>query len=107
MKYNVNIHYEGNWKGIHYEGGWLFDDIEADSEEEAEEIAESRFADLSPKALINNLADSFIEDDDIPEDKKEKLYQEFENVSPKELINNLADSFVDGVWKSKEAKNDN
>jgi hypothetical protein len=51
MKYNVVIHYEGAWNF----------NIEAENEDEAKELAEIRFAELSPKELINNLADSFID----------------------------------------------
>lgn len=50
MKYNVVIHYEG---------GWSFE-IEAENEDVAKEIANAQFADLSPKELINNLADVFV-----------------------------------------------
>ena len=52
MFYKVNIHYEG---------GWQFE-IDAKSEDEAKEKAEAAFADLSPAELINNLADSFVDD---------------------------------------------
>lgn len=44
---------------IHYEGGWHFD-IEAENEDVAKEIAEEKFAELSPKELIDNLADTFV-----------------------------------------------
>jgi hypothetical protein len=50
MKYNVVIHYEG---------GWNFE-IEAENEDKAKEIAEMRFTELSPKELVNNLADSYV-----------------------------------------------
>lgn len=45
---------------IHYEGAWSFN-IEAKDENKAMEIAETKFAELSPKELINNLADSFVD----------------------------------------------
>lgn len=51
-KFNVNVHYEG---------GWNFE-IEAENEDKAKEIAEMKFADISPKELINNLADVFVDD---------------------------------------------
>lgn len=51
MKYNVVIHYEGAWNFY----------IEAKNEDEAKEVAEMKFAELSPKELINNLADSFVD----------------------------------------------
>ena len=51
MKYSVVIHYEGSW---HFK-------IEAKNEDEAIEIAESNFADLSAEELIANLADVFVD----------------------------------------------
>jgi hypothetical protein len=51
MKYNVVIHYEGAWNF----------NIEAEDEDMAREIAEDKFAELSPEELINNLADSFVD----------------------------------------------
>ena len=50
MKYNVVIHYEG---------GWNFE-IDAENADKAKEIAEMKFNELSPKELIDNLADSFV-----------------------------------------------
>ena len=50
MKYNVIIHYEG---------GWNFE-IEAENEDEAKQIAENKFAELSPKELVENIADCFV-----------------------------------------------
>lgn len=50
-KYNVVIHYEGAWNF----------DIEAKDEDEAMEIAETKFAELSSEELIDNLADSFVD----------------------------------------------
>ena len=44
---------------VHYEGGWIFE-IEAKNEDEAKEIAELHFGELSPNELIENLADVFI-----------------------------------------------
>ena len=52
MKYLVNVHYEG---------GWQFE-IEADNEEQAEELAEERFSELSSVELVNNLADIFVDE---------------------------------------------
>ena len=52
MKYLVNIHYEG---------GWQFE-IEADNEEQAKELAEERFDELSSEELVNNLAGIFVDD---------------------------------------------
>lgn len=46
---------------IHYEGGWLFH-VNAANEDEAREIAENEFGNLTSDALINNLADSFVDD---------------------------------------------
>lgn len=51
MKYNVVIHYEGAWNFK----------IEAKDEDEAMEIAEMKFAELSAEELVNNLADSTID----------------------------------------------
>lgn len=51
MKYNVVIHYEGAWNF----------NIEAEDEDMAREIAEDKFAELSPEELINNLADNFVD----------------------------------------------
>lgn len=51
MHYNVNIHYEG---------GWQFE-IDATSADEAKEKAKAAFANLSPKDLIDNLADPFVD----------------------------------------------
>ena len=50
MKYNVVIHYEG---------GWNFE-IEAKNEDEAKEIAEMEFSELSAQELIDNLADFYV-----------------------------------------------
>lgn len=52
QRYNVNIHYEGGWQFC----------VVADSEEEAKAKAEELFEDLPAKDLINNLADSFVDD---------------------------------------------
>ena len=52
MKYLVNVHYEG---------GWQFE-IEADNEEQAKELAEERFDELSSEELVNNLAGIFVDD---------------------------------------------
>ena len=52
MKYLVNVHYDG---------GWQFE-IEADNEEQAKELAEERFGELSSEELVNNLADIFVDD---------------------------------------------
>ena len=41
---------------IHYEGAWNFE-IEAADEEQAQELAETQFAELGADELINNLAD--------------------------------------------------
>lgn len=46
---------------IHYEGGWLFE-IEADSKDEAKEIAEEQFAGLDDRELVANLSDIYIDD---------------------------------------------
>ena len=51
MKYNVVIHYEGAWNF----------NIEAKDEDEAREIAETKFAELSAEELVSNLADSFVD----------------------------------------------
>ena len=45
---------------IHYEGGWTFH-INANSEDEACQIAEEKFSNLTAEDLINNLADSFVD----------------------------------------------
>lgn len=52
MTYKVNVHYEG---------GWLFE-IEADSEDEARQIAEEQFADIDDRELVANIADIQIDD---------------------------------------------
>lgn len=52
MLYKVNIHYEGCCQF----------DVDAGSEEEAEEKAEAAFANLRPEELVDNLADSFVDD---------------------------------------------
>ena len=52
MKYLVNVHYEG---------GWQFE-IEAENIEQAEELAEERFGELSSEELVNNLADIFVDE---------------------------------------------
>ena len=52
MKYLVNVHYEG---------GWQFE-IEAENREQAEELAEERFGELSSEELVNNLADIFVDE---------------------------------------------
>ena len=46
------------------EGGWPFE-IEAENEEQAEEIAVELFNELSSEELIGNLADIFIDDCEI------------------------------------------
>lgn len=51
MKYSVVVHYEGAWNFK----------IEAKDEDEAREIAEMKFAELSAEELVNNLADSFVD----------------------------------------------
>ena len=52
MIYNVNVHYEG---------GWLFE-VEADSEDEAKDIAEKMFEEIDDKELVANLADVKVDD---------------------------------------------
>lgn len=46
---------------IHYEGCWDFD-IEADSREKAEEIAQMQFDEIPSEVLMENLADRFVDD---------------------------------------------
>lgn len=50
MKYNVVIHYEGAWDF----------EIEANNTEEASNIAEQLFADISAEELVEALADVFV-----------------------------------------------
>ncbi len=47
MKYNVVIHYAGAWDF----------EVEADSQEQAEAIAEERFGDISAEQLVAELAE--------------------------------------------------
>lgn len=51
MLYIVNIHYEGCCQF----------EVNAGSEEEAEEKAEAAFANLRPEELVDSLADSFVD----------------------------------------------
>ena len=51
MKYSVVVHYEGAWNFK----------IEAKDEDEAREIAEMKFAELSAEELVNNLVDSCVD----------------------------------------------
>lgn len=50
MKYNVIVHYEGGWKF----------EIEAKNIDEAKEIAEMKFDELSAQELVDNLADIYV-----------------------------------------------
>lgn len=51
-KFNVNVHYEGDW---------LFK-IEAENKEEAKAKAEQMFDEISDRELVANLADVFVDD---------------------------------------------
>ena len=52
MIYNVKVHYEG---------GWLFE-VEAESADEAKEIAEQMFGGIDDRELVANLADVKVDD---------------------------------------------